>query len=431
MAEVGYSAEALVSPKRSELLTVSTVFASRPNKGPWRASVITRTPRSIRASRSSNGAAGVPARHKLEISMAAAQDILARAFRSVPVLREFYARASIEAFYQDSQNTQAQSKRTGALTHLGANFDLSIVVISFNTREMTLECLRSIQIETREIRYEIIVVDNNSADGSVEAIRSEFPHVCLVALKENIGFARANNLAAKKARGGRLLLLNPDTVILDRAIDRLLVFANSTSACGIWGGRTVFRDGSLNPSGWRRISLWNLTCYAFLLTHLAPNSPILSAESYGGWKRDSVRHVDIVSGCLFLVDRTLWEQLGGFNPIFFMYGEEADFCLRARLIGARPIMTPAATIVHYGRASAVSSLERLVTLFKGKATIMNLHWSPTARFLGRRIFLVAPLVRWSMYWLAGHLLGRTDFKSLAKEWRALWQRRGDWINGYP
>ena len=363
--------------------------------------------------------------------MAAVQHILARAFRRVPVLREFSPRASIEAFYQTSPNTPTQSKFTDTPTHSGADFDLSIVLISFNTREMTLECLRSIQIETREIRYEVIVVDNNSADGSVEAIRSEFPQVRLVALKENIGFARANNFAAKKARGNRLLLLNPDTVILDRALDRLLAFANSTSACGIWGGRTLYGDGSLNPfSCWRRMSLWNLTCYAFLLTHLAPNNPILNAESYGGWKRDSVRHIDIVSGCLFLVDRTLWKQLDGFNPIFFMYGEEADFCLRARLIGTRPIMTPAATIVHYGRASAISTSERLLTLFKGKVTLMNLHWSPIACFLGRRIFLAAPFVRWWMYWLAGHLLARTDFKSQAKEWRALWQRRGDWIDGY-
>ena len=107
--------------------------------------------------------------------------------------------------------------------------DLSIVVVSYNTRVMTLECLRSVQEETRDINFEIIVVDNDSPDGSATAIEAEFPDVNLIALKENIGFAPANIVAAKVARGRRLLLLNPDTVILDRAIDHLVSFANGES----------------------------------------------------------------------------------------------------------------------------------------------------------------------------------------------------------
>ena len=137
--------------------------------------------------------------------------------------------------------------------------DVTIIIISYNTREMTVECIQSILKQTSSIRYEVIVVDNASMDGSVEAIRARFSDVKLIPSLENLGFARANNLAAMHARGRRLLLLNPDTIILDHAIDRLHEFALSNPKCRIWGGRTVFADGSLNPAScWRRMTLWSL-----------------------------------------------------------------------------------------------------------------------------------------------------------------------------
>jgi GT2 family glycosyltransferase len=309
--------------------------------------------------------------------------------------------------------------------------DLSIIIVNFNTRQMTLACLRSIYAETRDISYEIIVVDNNSVDDSANAIATEFPGVRLIALGENTGFARGNNIAAKEARGRRILLLNPDTAVLDHAIDRLVGFANETPMCRLWGGRTLFKDGSLNPfSCWRRMTLWSLACFAIGLTYAGSSSPILSPETYGGWKRDTVRHVDIVSGCFLMIDRALWDQLGGFDPTFYMYGEEADLCLRARRAGARPIITPHATIVHYGGASAPSTLERLVMLFKGKATLVNRHWSPVSRRMGRVLFLLVPVVRWWGYGLSAQLSGREDFHRSADNWRMMWVRRKDWIDGY-
>jgi GT2 family glycosyltransferase len=313
----------------------------------------------------------------------------------------------------------------------GGSIDLSVIIVSFNTRDMTLSCLRSIRAETRDVNYEIIVVDNHSEDGSAAAIMAEFPEVRLIALTQNIGFARANNLAADEARGQRILLLNSDTVVLDRAIDRLLKFANETPSCRIWGGRTLFGDRTLNPfSCWREMSLWSLACFTFGLSHFAPNSPIFSPESYGGWDRGSVRYVDIISGCLFLVDHQLWNALRGFDPTYYMYGEEADLCLRARQFGARPVVTPTATIIHYGGASAISSAERRFTLFLGKATLLNRHWSPLRRRWGRRVFVLAPLLRWWAYRIAFQVIKRPDLEGLAVHWRTLWRRRFEWINGY-
>jgi GT2 family glycosyltransferase len=297
---------------------------------------------------------------------------------------------------------------------------------------MTLECLRSIFRQTEETDYEIIVVDNNSQDDSADSIRSQFSNVHLIQLTENIGFARANNLAATKAKGDKILLINPDTVVLDHAIDHLMAFANDNPSCRIWGGRTLFADGSLNPAScWRDMSLWTLGCSALGLTYIAPNNPLFNPEAYAGWDRSNVKHVDIVTGCLFLIDRPLWTALGGFNSAFFMYAEEADLCYRARKAGARPIITPDATICHYGRAVEGASLAQRLKLFKGKAMLMRLHWSPLRRRLGQALFLVAVLDRWLMYRMMAQLTGNAVLNRNAEDWKTIWLRRADWIDGYP
>jgi len=309
--------------------------------------------------------------------------------------------------------------------------ELSIIIVSFNTREMTLECLRSIEAQTRDTRYEIVVVDNMSTDGSADAIQREFPAINLMASTRNLGFALANNVAAASAHGRRLLLLNPDTIILDRAIDRLVAFSKERPSSRIWGGRTVFSDGSLNPgSCWRRLTVWNLICSAIGLTRVAPNSGIFNSVGYGGWDRSTVRYVDIVTGCLLLIDRNLWDDLGGFDPAFFMYGEEADLCLRACEAGAHPVITPTATIVHYGGASETSSVEKAVRLFRAKVTLINRHWSPLTRAVGRALLLLFPMVRWPIFGLAARATGRSDFKEAAQTWRTIWKRRREWIGGY-
>jgi GT2 family glycosyltransferase len=323
------------------------------------------------------------------------------------------------------------SSRNSELSRSGEKLDLTVIIVSYNTCDMTLDCLRSIIDETREVEYEIIVVDNNSADDSAKAISQLYPSVKLISLNENIGFARANNLAAGNACGRRILLLNPDTVILDRAIDRLMQFANATPAFRVWGGRTVFADGSLNRSScWRRITLWNLFCFAFGLTYFGRRSAFLNSEAYGGWNRDTERHVDIVTGCFLLIDRVLWESLGGFDPTFFMYGEEADLCERARLVGARPAITPSATIVHYGGASDVVPVDKRVKVFKGRITLINRHFSWPARKIGRALHLIAPLTRWCGYGLAAGMAHNSEFAKQAEYWGSVWSRRGEWVDGY-
>src|SRR5687768_13513466 len=127
--------------------------------------------------------------------------------------------------------------------------DVSILIISYNTRQLTLRCLRSVYEQTREVSFEVIVCDNASSDGSADAISREFPQVQLVALAENVGFARANNMIAQQeARGKYLLLLNPDTEILEGAVQKAVAFAEGKPDAGVVGGRTYFADRRLNQT---------------------------------------------------------------------------------------------------------------------------------------------------------------------------------------
>jgi GT2 family glycosyltransferase len=309
--------------------------------------------------------------------------------------------------------------------------DVTIIVVSYNTREMTLACLNSVIEQTHSVRYEIIVVDNCSTDGSAEAIRSAYPAVKLIQPGQNLGFACANNLAARSSKAKRLLLLNPDTLILDGAIDRLIDFAEETPNLGIWGGRTVFADGRLNPhSCWRQMTIWSIFCSLVGLS-LFRNSAIFYSDGYGGWPRDTVRSVDIVTGCFFLVDRDLWQRLSGFDPVFFMYAEEADLCLRAAKLGARPTVTPTATIVHYGGASEKNRTDKTIKMLAGKVTLMRRHWSPEKFMVGRLLLLLQALTRWGAISTAASLLNRSEWRRRADVWRGVWRARDRWSNGWP
>ena len=301
---------------------------------------------------------------------------------------------------------------------------LSILIISYNTREMTLECLRSVARETRT-PHEVIVVDNASPDGSAAAIAAEFPDIRLFAETTNHGFAGGNNLAATHARGDYLLLLNPDTVVQDGAIDTLLAFAERTPDARIWGGRTLFGDGSLNPgSCWGRMTLWNVFARVSGLTRLFPHNPLFNPEDYGGWRRDSEAGVDIVAGCFFLIARADWEALGGFDPVFFMYGEEADLCLRARReLGARPRITPEATIIHYAGASEAVRSDKMVRLLAAKMTLIKRHLPAWQRGAARRLYRLWPLTRRIALGIAGR-------RERAAVWGEIWDRRAEWEHGF-
>lgn len=315
--------------------------------------------------------------------------------------------------------------------------DLSIIVVSYNTADMTIAALKSVFDTSEGVNFELLVCDNESPDGSADKIEAAFPsefgtRLKLIRSGQNLGFGRANNLMAQTAQGARILLLNPDTIVLPGALQNLLAFADRTSAARIWGGRTYDGERQLDPSSiWARMSVWTVFCYAFGLQKIFPGSALFNSEAYGGFDRQSEREVDIITGCYLLIDTDLWRDLGGFDARFFMYAEEADLCLRARKLGARPRFTPTSEIVHFGGASEQVYSGKMVKLLAGKMTLAEKHWASWQFQLAKGFMMIAVWLRATAVPPLGALTGRSRWKKAGVEWRIIWQRRRDWINGYP
>jgi GT2 family glycosyltransferase len=302
---------------------------------------------------------------------------------------------------------------------------MSILIISYNTCDLTIACIRSVMSQTRTAKFEVLLVDNCSTDGSAEAISATFPDVKLIRSDVNLGFARANNLAAQHATGETLLLLNSDTVVLDAAIDKLLDFSQANPGSSIFGGKTLFPDRSLNPfSCWRRPTPWSMFCIGSGLTSFFRNSDLFNPEAYGGWPRDTVREVEVVCGCFLLIRRKLWERLAGFDPAFFMYGEEVDLCWRATKLGERCLICPDAQIIHYGGASEKVRADAMVKLFVAKARLFAKHWSTPARRFGVWMLDLWAFTRMTSHWVLKALWHGKREKY--ETWRAVWQRHPEW-----
>lgn len=306
--------------------------------------------------------------------------------------------------------------------------ELTIIVISYNTKDLTLACLKSIYDQTRSICFDVIVLDNNSVDGSATAIAQEFPQIELISLQENIGFARANNLASKQVTGDYILLLNPDTLILDNAIEKLVDFAKQYSESGIWGGRTVFSDGTLNrTSCFGKTTTWSLFCRTFFLSALFSKSKFFNYEMYGNWQHDTIEKVDVVSGCLFLITKELWNQLDGFDKHFFMYGEEVDLCLRAKKLGYSPMVTYQATIVHYGGASEKVHAEKLNKILAAKISLIKKHSQSINCSIELFLMYLYPLLRVIILKLLS--LWNKKYYELYCTWLTAWKNRVLWVKG--
>ncbi|WP_025899928.1 glycosyltransferase family 2 protein [Sneathiella glossodoripedis] len=302
--------------------------------------------------------------------------------------------------------------------------ELTVIIVSYNTRDLTLKCLETLFQNTSRTKFKAVLFDNASHDGSADAVARHFPQVELIRSDENLGFAKANNIVAEKAETEWLLLLNPDTEVHKHAIDNLLKFSRQHPEAGITGGRTVFPDGSLNiASCWQKITLWSMFCHAFGLTTLFPQTNLFNPEAMGGWKRDTVRHVDIVSGCFFMIRKKLWSDLGGFNLKYVMYGEEADLCLRAKKQGYSPMITPDAQIMHLVGASSDQRLDKTLLILKAKITLIIDHWPRLTTSIGLNLMKLYVFIRCAR---------SKSFSSAQEEtyWQSLWQRRKEWMQGY-
>ena len=305
--------------------------------------------------------------------------------------------------------------------------ELTVIVVTWNTLGLTLRCLETLFENTPDVDMRVIVADNNSHDGSADIIAERFPQVDLIRNPGDFGFARANNEAIELVDSEWILLLNPDTEVHSGAIKNLLAFSKQHPEAGITGGRTVFPDGSLNKTScWNKMTPWSLFCLISGLSLIFKRSEFFNPESIGGWKRDTVRQVDIVTGCLFMIQARLWKRLGGFDRRYFMYGEEVDLCLRAAELGYHPMITPDAQIMHLGGASALKGV-RMLQNWTSKATLVRDHWPKLLVPVGLIELWLCCATRALAYATIGKLSGRSRAN---KEWLTLWVKRREWLKGY-
>ena len=306
-----------------------------------------------------------------------------------------------------------------------SNPELSIILVSYNTKEHTLKALSSVYEQTEDTNFEVILVDNDSKDGSLEAVQEAFPQVQSYASGGNLGFAGGVHFGVDRSKGDLILLLNPDTLVLDGAIDKLVQFSRERPDAGIWGGGTLNNDLSLNTQhAWARHDLGTLLSSALGLSKIFSKSCLFNKANYGCWNRDTVKEVDILSGCFFLTTRALWNKLGGLDTSFFMYAEEADYCLKAKKLGYQPTVTPDARLIHHGGISHANLAAKEIKLLRGKVELIKRH----DKGLLKSLYI-------SLIWLYSFnkviestLLKRGSVE--AAEWKKVFDERSVWIKGY-
>jgi hypothetical protein len=298
---------------------------------------------------------------------------------------------------------------------------VAIVIVNYHTNHMVRAAAESILCTAADIDHEILVVDNSPGHGLEEALADLRDSVRIMPAPSNLGFAAACNWAAGQARGEWILLVNPDVVVLPGAIQALLELARTRPDAGIYGGRTVNADGTLNPAScWRTLSLWTLACRVLALDTLWPGSPLLNRQGYGGWDRSGVAGVDVVSGCFMLISRALWDRLDGFDERFFVYGEDADLCLRARRLGYRPYITSQATVVHEGGGSEKLKSGKMVRLLIAKAQFIEKHYPGMRGRLMMTALMTWPWSRYAAFRLATPL-NRSRFGVGRATWQSVWR----------
>jgi len=286
---------------------------------------------------------------------------------------------------------------------LPPTIDLSIVIINWNTLDMTRECLQSLYASlqrTPEVSTEVILVDNASSDGSADMVAAEFPEVVLIRNATNRGFAAANNQGFELSQGQQILLLNSDTLCHGTVIADSVRWLDQHPQAGAMGCRVLNTDGTVQLTCSKYPTIASLLLLTSGLWKLSwPR--VLGYYQMSNWQRDSIREVDVISGCYLLVKRSILDGVGYLDESFFFFGEETDWCHRMRKAGWKLFFAPVGEITHHGSVSA-KKLNHKRDILLSEATV-RLHKKHSGR--------LAAVVAYTI--IAGFNLSRAIFWSIA------------------
>lgn len=262
--------------------------------------------------------------------------------------------------------------------------DLSIIIVSYNAREFLLSCLLSIKDSVGDLRHEVIVVDNDSSDRSSEMIKKDFPNVILIESKRNLGFSKANNLGVKKAKGKYILFLNPDTLLHDDVLNKMVSFMDNHKNAGVSTCKLAMKNGKLDDACHRGFPTpWNAFCYFSGLAKIFPHSKIFSGYNLGFLDLNKIHEIDACAGAFMLTRREAGEEINWWDEDYFFYGEDLEFCYRLKEEGWKIYFVPSVSILHYkGVSGGIKKVSKEVSTANKKTKRM----ATLARFQAMKIF---------------------------------------------
>lgn len=291
-------------------------------------------------------------------------------------------------FEIDKVDSTSTTRMINTIKDRAAKPPVSVVYVNWNTKALLEASLASLVKYDGSSDLEIIVVDNDSSDGSIERLQQDWPNVRIVALDRNYGFGVGNNRGAEQARGDYLLLLNTDTIVLPTTVSEMVRALDAHSRVACVGARHLNPDGTLQRS---MDSFPNIEADFFTLTelHRLPAVARMLARRHAWWSdHRTYRDVDWVNGACMLIRRQVFQDVGGFDPAIFIYGEELDLCRRIRDAGWGVAFTPEAEIIHIG-GSAMDhiAVERLCLKYEGLLRFYDKHKSHASRVAIRALVL--------------------------------------------
>jgi GT2 family glycosyltransferase len=255
--------------------------------------------------------------------------------------------------------------------------DLSIIIINYNVKEFLQNLLHSIEKASGNISKEIIIVDNASDDGSVELIRNKFPSAKLITNTKNFGFGKANNQALKIAEGDYILLINPDTIVSEDTIEKMINFFKINPEAGLAGCKILNPDGTLQLACRRSFpGPWTSFCKVTGLSNLFPKSRLFARYNLTYLDENKTYEVDAISGSFMMMKKEVYDKVGGFDEDFFMYGEDLDLCYRIQQNGYRVFYVHTTQIIHYkGESTKRSRLDETKVFYDAMHMFVKKHFS--------------------------------------------------------
>jgi GT2 family glycosyltransferase len=254
--------------------------------------------------------------------------------------------------------------------------DLSVIIVNFNVRAFLENALVSVRRALEGLRGEVIVVDNASDDGSVEMVRQKFPEAAVIANQTNLGFAAANNLALKKARGRYVLLLNPDTIVQEDTFTTMVAFMDGHVDVGAAGCKVLNPDGTLQLACRRSFPTpWVAFTKIAGLSSLFPHSRTFGRYNLTYLDPDQSVEVEALSGSFMVIRREAYEAVGGLDEQFFLYGEDLDWCYRFKQAGWKIFYVHQTQIVHYkGESARRSDIDEVRLFYEAMRLFVQKHF---------------------------------------------------------